>query len=887
MCVSVYIVKMRQLVWATLLRGFCSGQAPERLQTENRFDPIGIDVSSPRISWTLPWSGALQQAYQIRAASDGALLLHGVANLWESGKVNSAQSSQIVYGGPRLSSRDRVAWQVRVWTPEGLSDWSPPAIFEMGLPDSRDWSAQWISHPSWTYGQPLPIFAYSFPLGKPVRRAVLRIAGLGMYEAAINGQPVTLDLLTPGNTLYTARVECATHDVTALVQSGVNRIDVMLGNGMFNPVFTPGRYNDIVNPISVDLRLLAQLEVTYSDGSAAVIASGPDWRTTLGPITHSSWYGGEDYDGRRVRRTDISQWAKVMISTPPSADAKLTWRAGPPVRAFERITPVAISEPKPGIYVFDMGVNFAGWEELRVSGPAGTPIVMRIGEQLRPDSTVLQDNNSTGAPVFDTYTLAGEGIEVWHPQFVYHGFRYLQVEGLPAAPTSETITGIVLRGANDVAGSFAGSSALINGIHRMIDRAIQSNMMSIFTDCPDREKLGWLGDMIGIFGSITRNYDVSAYARTILDNMTDSQTSTGIVPTFVPTYADYSIYGEGFHDDPNWGDAMILTPWYLYETYGDVRALETYYPNMWRYLNYLTSRTRGDLLDYGLGDWITPDETIQREITATYGYYRSLVAMEKAATLLGKTTDAKIFASLRPRVEEAFNAKYLDRVNHTYAAGQQAADAVALDAGIVPDEERQAVLDHLVSTIRASGNHVNVGIVTLQAVLRALAAGGRDDVIFDIATQTTAPSYGYQLVHGATSLTEDWSGPTVGYSQNHMMLGAIDEWFTSGLAGIQQAPGSIGYEKLLIKPAIVGDLSHIEGSYRTPRGLVESSWTKSPDGGLTMRVSIPASTNAIIHVPAGPTASVAAPAGLSPSSQVNGYVLFLVGPGVYEFAVSQ
>ena len=861
-----YIDSMRLPLWAFLLCTLAFGQAPDRLQTENRVDPLGMDVTNPRLSWSLPWTGALQQAYQIRAASDPALLLRGVANLWESGKVNSARSTQVVYSGPRLASRDRVAWQVRVWTPEGLSDWSAPAIFEIGLLDSREWSAQWIAHPSWTHGQPLPIFAYSFALAKPVRRAVLRIAGLGMYEATINGTPLTLDALTPGDTLFSKQVEYTTHDVTALLQPGTNRIDVMLGNGMFNPVFTPGRYNDIVNPVSVDLRLIAQLELTYSDRSTAVIASGPDWRTTFGPITHSSWYGGEDYDARRVAPADISQWAKVMVSSPPSPETKLAWRPAPAVRAFERIVTQAITEPKPGVYVFDMGVNFAGWEQLRVSGPAGTAVVMRIGEQLRADGTVFQDNNTTGAPVFDTYTLAGDGIEVWHPRFVYHGFRYLQVEGLPAHPTNETVTGIVLRGANDVAGSFSSSNPMLNGIHRITNRAIQSNMMSIFTDCPDREKLGWLGDMIGIFGSITRNYDIAAYARTILGNMVDSQTSAGIVPTWVPTYADYSIYGEGFFNDPNWGDAMILTPWYLYETYGDARALETYYPNMRRYLNYLTSRTRGDLLDYGLNDWITPDETIPREIVATYGYYRSVVAMEKTATLLGKSADAETFAALRERVAEAFNAKYLDPTNHTYAAGQQAADAVALDTGIVPDEERQAVLNHLVSTIRANGNHVNVGIVTLQAVLRALAAAGRDDVIFDIATQTTAPSYGYQLVHGATSLTEDWSGPTVGYSQNHMMLGAIDEWFTSGLAGIQQAPGFIGYERIFIKPAIVGDLSHVEGYYRTPKGLIESSWTKSADGRLTMRVSIPASTNAIIYVPSA-----------------GGPVTYSVGPGIHEF----
>ena len=338
--------------------------------------------------------------------------------------------------------------------------------------------------------------------------------------------------------------------------------------------------------------MIGQLEVQYTDGSGISILSDEGWRTTLGATTVSTWYGGEEYDARR-EPGDLSTWDYAVPISPPAPGTELSWRAAPPVRVFETITPQAITQPMPGTYVFDMGVNFAGWQELRVSGPAGTRVTMMIGEMLHPDGTVDQSQIDSPVkpvyPVVDAYTLSGNGVETWHPKFAYHGFRYLQVMGLPSPPDMSTITGYVLRGSNEAVGSFNSSNELLNQIHQIIDRAIQSNMMSIFTDCPDREKMGWLADMEGIFGSIARNYDIAAYERTVVRNMADGQTATGLVPDFVP---EYVIYDDGFRDDPNWGDAMILTPWSMYETYGDVRTLENYYPQMQRYLGYLRARRR-------------------------------------------------------------------------------------------------------------------------------------------------------------------------------------------------------------------------------------------------------------------------------------------------------
>ncbi|MBI3207598.1 MAG: family 78 glycoside hydrolase catalytic domain [Candidatus Solibacter usitatus] len=815
-----------QLCWAQ------SRLAPRHLRTENLENPIGIDEISPRLSWHPP---SMQRAYQIRT------------DAWDSGRVDSSNCVGAPYLGPQLRSRDRVSWQVRVWDENDVgSDWSEPAFFEMGLLDASDWTAQWIAHPSWSFGQPMPVFRHLTTLPRAVRSARLYITGLGMYVAAINGRPVTTNVLAPGNTLYSKQVEYAAYDVTELLVPGPNEVRIELGNGMYNSVETPGRYFGLTNPRALEVKMIAQLEITFDDGTQRTIGSDASWESALGPTTASTWFGGEDYDARR----ETTSFIPAIVAGGPEGSPKLAWRPAPPVRVFESVKPVAISEPAPGVHVFDMGVNFAGWEQLRVSGPAGTRIVMKIGELLGKDGLVRED--TVGGNIYDSYTLAGTGVETWRPKFAYHGFRYLQVSGLPAPPSPDTITGFVVRGANEVAGGFESSHALLNGIHDIINRAIQSNMISIFTDCPDREKLGWLGDMIGIFGSITRNFDIAAYARAVMQNMADAQTESGMVPTFAPAYKDYSIYGEGFRDDVNWGSAMILTPWALYETYGDARTMEIYYTRMRRYMAYLAGRAKGSLLDYGLGDWISPDATVPREIVATYGFHRCASTMARIAAAIGRVSDAEEYAMLARSVAFAFNAKYLDRGNRRYAQGQQAANAMALDMGIVPQDMQTAVLENLIANIRAEGNHVKVGIVALQAVLRALSAGAREDVIFDIATQTTAPSYGFQIVNGATSLTEEWSGPVVGSSQNHMMLGAIDEWFTTGLAGIRQAPGSVAFEEVIVKPAFLDGLQYVKGVYQTPRGLVESEWRRTP-GELRLMVTIPGNTRASVHTPAGET----------------------------------
>ncbi|MCP9948602.1 family 78 glycoside hydrolase catalytic domain [Actinomadura madurae] len=734
----------------------------------------------------------------------------------------------------------------------------------------------------------LPLLARQFSLKDKVRSARLYITALGVYDATINGRAVSDAVLEPPNTDYRERAEYAAYDVTGLLRRGGNAIGVRLGNGTYNVTATTDRYTKYVGAQGAP-KLLAQLEVTLADGTTARIATDSSWRTDLGPTTFTHWYGGEDEDARLAQRgwdepsANLASWKPAAEA--PDPGIALTSRMSPAIVPVGRRETVKVTRPKKGTYVFDLGENVAGWPQIRVGGARGTKLTLKPGERLGSDGLVEQGTMIAGGaqnpPIEDNYTLAGTGTETWHPRFVYHGFRYVQVTGLPSEPSKNAVSAVVLRAGNASAGSFESSDLLLNGIHRIIDRSIQGNMFSILTDCPDREKLGWLEETQLVQGTITRNYDVAAYYPALLRNMAEAQTADGLVPDIAPEYVQFS---GGVRDDPNWGSAIIMAAWQHYRTYGDAAPLREFYPNMQRYLDYLTSKADGNLLDYGLGDWAAVDQTTPRGIAATYGYQRSAATLARIAELLGKDEDAARYDRLAGDIAEAFNAKYLDEAKHTYGSGSQAGDAFALDLGIVPDGQRQAVLDHLVASIKAGGHHLTVGEIALPAVFRTLSAAGRDDVILAVAQQVTSPSYGYQVAHGATSLTEYWDGPTGYGSQNHFMLGAIDEWFGAGLAGIRQADESAAFGSLVIRPAVVGDLTRAASSYETPRGTVSSSWRRSGHD-LRLDVTVPPGAPARVEVPLLGASGAKAPAGAKPLGVQDGRAVYEVGSGSWTFAV--
>ncbi|MGW4524065.1 family 78 glycoside hydrolase catalytic domain [Amycolatopsis sp. NPDC004378] len=743
-----------------------------------------------------------------------------------------------------------------------------------------------------THSAAVPLLAKAFTADRPIASARLYAAGLGVYDARVNGQPVTQAVLQPAGTDFRKRVLYSTYDVTSLVRSGSNTIGVALGNGVANVPSTPGRYEKFAATIATP-RLLAQLELTYADGSTARVVTDPSWRTTLGPTTFSNWYGGEDFDARQAPSgwdapgTNLESWQPAQAVSPPGPQTVLSAQAAPPVQQAGTMRPVSISQPVPGHYVFDLGTNIAGWEQLSVSGPAGTRITLYPGELLKPDGTVDEQsvtNNAVTPTIWDTVTLAGTGTERWHPDFMYHGFRYLEVTGLPSPPSADTITGLPLSAASPPSGSVDTANGLVNAVHGITRQAVRNNLSGIPTDCPAREKLGWLEQDHLVFDTISRNYDVAAYYRQFLRTVADAQTDSGLIPDIAPEYVGFD---GGFRDDPNWGSTIVLTAWQLYQAYGDTDTLSSLYPAMHRYFGYLQAHTTGNLVDYsasGLGDWNAADEATTKTFTANYAYHQDAVAMAKISTVLGDQASATTYANLAQAIGGAMNQKFFHAAAGTYDEGTQADDALVLDTGIVPDAARQAVLDHLVGAIAAHGSHLTVGEIALPAVFRVLAAADRDDVLYDLAIQTSSPSYGYQVKHGATALTEQWDGPTAGESQDHVILGAIDAWFGSGLGGLGADPDAVAGNRLDIRPAVVGGLSHAATSYHTPYGDAATDWTRTGNG-LALHVTIPVNATATVRVPLDPAAPVVSPGAGSPGYQgIQGrYATYVLGSGSYDF----
>ncbi|MGW0871038.1 family 78 glycoside hydrolase catalytic domain [Streptomyces sp. NPDC002740] len=728
----------------------------------------------------------------------------------------------------------------------------------------------------------LPLLADDFTLPRGVRSARLYVAGLGIYDATLNGEPVGDAVLEPANTDYRERVQYATYDVTDGLRAGANTLGVALGNGMSNVVSTADRYRKLYGNIS-DPKLIAQLEITLADGSVRTVTSGDDWRTTLGPTTSSNWYGGEDHDARREiphwdePRGDRRSWDRAVTVTAPGttdAPAALSARETEPIRVVQTLTGKE-ADAAAGSRVFDLGRNIAGWPQITVSAPAGTEVRVYPAESLK-DGHAFQSVSNVGGPLWDSYTTRDTRSATWHPTFGYHGFRYLELKGLPDG-AKVTVRGRVLRTDNASAGTFTSSDPLINGIHGLIRRAVEGNMMSVLTDCPSREKLGWLEQDQLVFPTLAANYDMQAQLRKIVRDMADAQTAEGLIPSTVPEYT--SLPGA-YRNDSNWGGAFVLVPWQLYTTYGDADTLRTYYPGMRRYAAFLQTQVADGILDYGLGDWFTPDRAFPRAVAGTYGYWRVVDALARIATVLDDDAAAAEYRTKADTAARALAARYYDAATGTFAGGGQGAEALALDMGAYPEGEKDRLLAHFTGAVETAGHHLLLGEISLPAAFRVLSEAGRDDVVQRIATRTTSPSYGYQVAAGNTTLGESWDGGP-GQSQNHFMLGAIDSWFTNRVAGIAQTPESVGYAELLIDPAVEGDLTSASGSYRTPYGLARTDWART-DGRFRLTVQVPAGSTAEIHVPTG-DGRVTAPRGARPVRSTPTEAVYAVGSGHWSF----
>jgi alpha-L-rhamnosidase len=715
------------------------------------------------------------------------------------------------------------------------------------LTDGRGLAPDAPGHGSRAPFTSLPIFRRSFTIAKPVQRATAYICGLGQHEVELNGRKVGGDLLEPGWTDYRKTCLYVTYDIGSHLKQGENVIGVMLGNGMYN-VAGP-RYTKFTGSFGRP-KLIGQIDIEYADGTSDRLVTDDSWKCAAGPITFSSIYGGEDYNalleqtGWDAPGFNDSDWQPAIEVDGPGGTLAGASHSAPAIRVMQVFEGKLLKQPKPGVWVYDLGQNCAILPRITVRGSGGQTVKIIPGELLDKDGAVSQA--TSGGPAWFAYTLRGEGSdETWSPRFTYYGCRFLQIEGLQP----EKVEGLFISSTSPAVGEFSCSNELFNRTNTLIRWAMRSNMMSVLTDCPHRERLGWLEQDHLVGPSLMYDFSIPTMYGKVCRDMTDSQLDNGLVPDIAPEYA---VFSGGFRDSPEWGSACVLLPWQLYQWYDDTTVLAEQYPTMRRYVAYLGTQANDHIVSEGLGDWydlgpqkLGPAQLTPTSLTATAFYYRDLTILEQAARILGKTDDVEECARLAGEVRDAFNKSLYRADAHSYSTGSQTANAIPLVMGLAPEQDRAAILQNLVDGIRKNDNRLTAGDVGYRYLLKALADGGRSDVICDMNSRSERPGYGYIINTGATALTEGWDGSA---SQDHFMLGHIMEWFYSDLAGIRCDPDAIAFQKIIIRPTPVGGITWAKASYDSIRGKIISSWKKEGDQ-FFLDVTIPPGTTATVYIP--------------------------------------
>lgn len=828
------------------------------LRCEHLDSPMGIETLTPKLSWRIEADrrGARQTAYRITAASAPDLLAEGMADLWDSGRVESEASVLVPYAGRKLCSRQQCWWRVHVWDETDRESVSKPAYWEMGLLGPSDWKAQWIAGdtPKKYHDVPAsPIFRKAFRLKKPVASARAYVCGLGFHEFYLNGRKVSDTVLHPAFTKYDARVLYTVLNVTEYLVQGDNAAGIVVGTGWYNH-HAQDVWNLYAAPWRDECKALVQIEITFGDGSKTSVVSDASWLCTTGPIMFDGLRNGEIYDAREEKNGwdeatyEPTDWHPVRIARHPGG--VLRAQLMPPCRVTETIRPVLVKEVRPGVWVYDMGRNIAGWARLTVSGPAGTTVVMRYAEKLGADGDIDQANISSlvKTDVFqtDTYILKGSGNETYEARFTYHGFQYVQVTGLSGEATKDMLEGRVVHTDLEPIGSFECSSELLNRIQQATIASTVGNYHGMPTDCPHREKNGWTGDAHLSAEQVLYNFEPAAAYTKWMDDFADCQRPSGALPGIIPTGG----WGYNWGAGPAWDSAYVLIPWYLYLYRGDLEILCRHYDGMKKYLDFLGGLATDHIIHFGLGDWCPPSPGAEShkapaELTNTAYYYTDTCIVARVASLLGKKGEARRFETLAKRIKAAARKHYYDKTNGRLSGHSQTSIACFLYQGLTKPDETEVFTRMLLDEVAACKDHIDCGILGTKYLLNMLTELGRADVAYRIVTQRDYPSWGFWIEQGATTLWETWDGEA---SRNHHMFSDISAWFYKTVAGILPDPKQPGFKHVIVKPWPVGNLTWAVGETRTPYGRLRSAWHKE-NGRFVLEVSIPPNSSATVHLP--------------------------------------
>ena len=903
------------------------------LRCEFLVAPRGIESAAPRLSWQIRSSDrdVVQTAYRIEVASSAAHLAEGNADLWDSGRVDSDVSHLVAYAGAPLSSRQIAHWRVSVWTgPDAPARNETPATWEMGLLAPADWQAQWIGggdlapiddplvaqwcedvvyHPTEDSGyereraldaraleqrpariarvkaaQPAVWLRKTFEVNAPITRARLYVAALGYVEGYLDGRKISDRVLDPGQTDYEQRGLYTIDDLTTELAPGPHELRLLLAEGwygqsqgFFNPNFRYG------NPLA-----RAQLELTDAAGQRHVIATDDTWEVAASAIAKANLYSGEVVDGRHTE-ADL-RWQPVVGPTadqplPTHLEAQLL----PPTRKVRELPAQSVVETRPGVWLFDVGENIAGWPRLRINAPRGTAIDLRFAELMRPDQHIdwgTQGRRAVGVYQHDRYIAGGGGPEFYEPRFTYHGFRYIEVTGLTTPPTVDDLSAFLVR--SDVAstGTFVCSDPLMNRLHETIRRTYESNLVALPSDCPIREKCGWLGDAHVTQEMTYYNYDMAQFwAKYAGDIRTSSDRHGGLPDSIAPGRR------PGI-DAFDWGVATVFIPWEHYRHTGDRRVLEAQWPYVQRFLAHGRDIAQDWIISAALGDWCDQPATIalsmtrvdgspfnsQPATTATMHFFHATRLAAQMAQVLGDESSAALYTDWSEQIRAAINRNFFHVRGNTY--GSQTANAMAIRYGIPDPARLAAVAQSLAHEVRfGNGGRFNVGSHGATHLYHALTDFGHAAVARDIFAQTAYPSYGYMFSLGATTLWEnmsrfDVSTMTTQKSLSHPFHGGFDHWFHAAVAGVAPDPAAIAFKRLRFAPAVVGLLDHAAATIETPYGRAGSAWRIEGER-FTWELHVPANTRATVRVPPGVSDLREADRALPDE--------FELGSGVYRF----
>ena len=859
----------------------------DSLYCENKKEALGVMATDFRLSWKITSTkrNVLQMAYRICLADNEDNLTEDRALIWDSGIIENKQSILVSYDGPVLDPGSTYYFKVKVWDNHGdESPWSETAKFTTGLFSEKDWKeARWIAYDElktekrivpgihmlsrkneWEQKDSgnhiLPLFRRDFSVKKNLEQALVFVSGLGHYELYLNGQKVGTDFLTPGWTDYDSCSFYNTYDITNEVMSGKNALGIMLGNGFY--IVPNSGYRKLITAYG-NPKMILKLQLIYQDGSSETVVSDEKWKTSESPIIYSSIFAGETYDARLEQDGwdspgfNGSQWKDALIVNAPSKN--LLPEMDYPLKICDilEVKTIRLIDQSEKSFLYDFGQNASGIIELAVKGTQGDTIRMIPGELIRENLEAEQ--KASGGPFYFTYILKGDGIEIWRPRFTYYGFRYVQVEGAVPDSSSEktdlpriiSLKFLHTRNSAPEQGTFSTSFDLFNQINWLIKWAIRSNLQSVVTDCPHREKLGWLEQTYLMGEGIHYNYDIYHLYNKLIDDMITAQTAEGLVPDIVPEYTEFS---RGFRDSPEWGSAAVILPWLVYKWYGDFVPMEKAWTMMTRYVEYLNGKSDDHILSHGLGDWYDlgpkhpgPAQLTPRALTATAIYYYDVVLLSEMAGILGKKEEIHFYKQWSEEIKQAFNNEFFDPDIYLYSTGSQTAIAMPLAINLVPEDMRSKVEKTLIESINNSGKALTAGDVGFHFLVRALHEAGADEVLFEMNARDDVPGYGFQLKKGATALTESWAA-LEWVSNNHLMLGHLMEWFYAGLGGISQKENSIVYKEVLIAPRIIDAIESAEATFESPYGRIVSRWEKS-EGAVEINIQIPANSIAIVKLP--------------------------------------